>query len=137
MCLQRTCLGFCESKEFQHTPSWRWSMQEIHTRGLAVCRSCGSCVNNSPRRLVLHILTVTSIATSSLQTWHCGVATMATVGCSCLSWIGVWRRSSTLRSAASEVMVAAPTASLLLRWRHTRSEEHTSELQSLMRISYA
>src|SRR3546814_2232780 len=26
---------------------------------------------------------------------------------------------------------------LLLRWRRARSEEHTSELQSLMRISYA
>src|SRR3546814_3589695 len=37
-----------------------------------------------------------------------------------------WRRSWPLRAALS-----AP------RWSRTRSEEHTSELQSLLRISYA
>src|SRR3546814_6355481 len=37
------------------------------------------------------------------------------------------------------IAVAAPTIAALLvtAWRYGRSEEHTSELQSLMRISYA
>src|SRR3546814_2521181 len=30
-----------------------------------------------------------------------------------------------------------PFQGIIARWRHDRSEEHTSELQSLMRISYA
>src|SRR3546814_5369063 len=38
---------------------------------------------------------------------------------------------------SSIVMPAAPAAAISSTQRRTRSEEHTSELQSLMRISYA
>src|SRR3546814_6175636 len=50
---------------------------------------------------------------------------------------GVWNRDGTdqshrCHSRCEHTKVARPS-----RWRSTRSEEHTSELQSLMRISYA
>src|SRR3546814_10917227 len=45
-------------------------------------------------------------------------------------------KSLTPRSLAQQG-VSKGEASPLLRLRHRRSEEHTSELQSLMRISYA
>src|SRR3546814_6398284 len=60
----------------------------------------------------------------------------------------IWRTASSLRSAtsgrtATEETTSAARASfgrlskLCARWCRERSEEHTSELQSLMRISYA
>src|SRR3546814_10433427 len=49
------------------------------------------------------------------------------------------RASSTLPCATCSrpIRIRTGTASGLTRGRSTRSEEHTSELQSLMRISYA
>src|SRR3546814_6306144 len=50
-------------------------------------------------------------------------------------------RAAILRQAGSAALamkiVLVPIASFLFRRGRTRSEEHTSELQSLMRISYA
>src|SRR3546814_4798321 len=51
--------------------------------------------------------------------------------------IGERRRNAALRIFPSAPLNECPSASSM-RWRSSsRSEEHTSELQSLMRISYA
>src|SRR3546814_2868735 len=55
---------------------------------------------------------------------------------------GAMRRETTnaIRTVLEEVLPPFVRDSAAMRWlfrRHWRSEEHTSELQSLMRISYA
>src|SRR3546814_8219815 len=52
-------------------------------------------------------------------------------------WIGLRSRSDRGHLAASATRMLRATAPGSDRSRQTRSEEHTSELQSLMRISYA
>src|SRR3546814_1005863 len=48
-----------------------------------------------------------------------------------------WRRNAEQRSGHRASGAAVRTSCRLARCRPRRSEEHTSELQSLMRISYA
>src|SRR3546814_4059077 len=53
----------------------------------------------------------------------------------CSAWPNSWNVVVTSSQVSS---VGLPTGGLgMLRWLAIRSEEHTSELQSLMRISYA
>src|SRR3546814_2929313 len=48
-----------------------------------------------------------------------------------------WSRTKLIRRPSSAMLRSISEASLLVSRRVLRSEEHTSELQSLMRISYA
>src|SRR3546814_6176874 len=53
-------------------------------------------------------------------------------------WIGKMRKVSGHFRAGIDAMVReAELEEMEKKWREQRSEEHTSELQSLMRISYA
>src|SRR3546814_7397605 len=47
------------------------------------------------------------------------------------------RRGATVRAGADSIMVEVSRTAALKLMSSNRSEEHTSELQSLMRISYA
>src|SRR3546814_1927183 len=54
------------------------------------------------------------------------------------TWSGIGHRSDARRPARRAITPGnAATAACRRTHRHDRSEEHTSELQSLMRISYA
>src|SRR3546814_10374647 len=67
-----------------------------------------------------------------LTEWTATVAELA-IGRNARSVAGAWRASGT------DVTRMAEPVSIKAAWRplFSRSEEHTSELQSLMRISYA
>src|SRR3546814_10824434 len=73
-------------------------------------------------------------ATASMLTSQasCGVATI-------FGWLQkTWPRGSgSVAKTSSEAPESWPDSSAASRSASTRSEEHTSELQSLMRISYA
>src|SRR3546814_2379302 len=62
---------------------------------------------------------------------------MATTGRSCLSGWVTSCEGSTPNAPAMRFSQATETVRVPVSNRPTRSEEHTSELQSLMRISYA
>src|SRR3546814_6304414 len=67
------------------------------------------------------------------QSSACGLRQYLSATCSPMVRGGAWKKSSPVWSKKSDDVVYT----LLKMFRAKRSEEHTSELQSLMRISYA
>src|SRR3546814_6391485 len=66
--------------------------------------------------------------------------TIATSGLRCLEQFAKYVPDGSLRKMFAELLIAMPGWSsrrCKLTWTAQRSAEHTSELQSLMRISYA
>src|SRR3546814_8911420 len=60
-----------------------------------------------------------------------------TAGIGVLIWVGPWKGFFGLPAVAGEHFLQKPSSLLHVFPQFDRSEEHTSELQSLMRISYA